>query len=272
MPLSLFSPPTVDRRTWCSAGLAMSVASVVCHSARGRDWAGHFQVGCWHIRASFPLSVDGAPYAAALRELERAAGATLRLPAPRAPVSVILLADAAEYERYVQTYFPGVPRRPALFLQAGGPGIILTYRSADWETDLRHEATHGLLHASLPFVPLWLDEGLAEYFEVKAPQRIREHPHWKPLQRRLRRGRVPSLTRLEGMTQLEQMDAADYRAAWSWVAWLLHESPQSRQTLRRYLADWAGGRPPLPLSRQLGPAAALEQRYRAFWKQSANQS
>ncbi len=270
MPLSLSSPSTIDRRTWCTTGLAAWIASVGYYSAGGRDWAGHFQVGCWHIRASFPLSADGAPYAAALRELERAAGATLRLPAPRNPVSVILLADAVEYERYVETYFPKAPRRPALFLQAAGPGIILTYRSANWETDLRHEATHGLLHACLPFVPLWLDEGLAEYFEVKAPQRIHEHPHWHPLQRRLRRGHVPSLTRLEGITQLEQMDAADYRAAWSWVALLLHESPQSRQTLRQYLATWASGRPPTPLSRQLGPADTLGQRYRVFWKQWAN--
>ena len=32
--------------------------------------------------------------------------------------------------------------------------------------DLRHEVAHGYLHAVVPNLPLWLDEGLAEYFEV----------------------------------------------------------------------------------------------------------
>ncbi|GIT30210.1 MAG: hypothetical protein Ct9H300mP1_22560 [Planctomycetaceae bacterium] len=36
--------------------------------------------------------------------------------------------------------------------------------------DLRHEFTHGVLHSSLKRVPLWLDEGLAEYFEVVGPK------------------------------------------------------------------------------------------------------
>ena len=34
-----------------------------------------------------------------------------------------------------------------------------------FEADLRHECTHALLHAALPYVPLWLDEGLASLYE-----------------------------------------------------------------------------------------------------------
>ena len=33
-------------------------------------------------------------------------------------------------------------------------------------TDLRHELTHALLHGVLKDVPLWLDEGLAGFFEL----------------------------------------------------------------------------------------------------------
>ena len=34
--------------------------------------------------------------------------------------------------------------------------------------DLRHEMTHAYLHSVVPDVPLWLDEGLAKYFELPA--------------------------------------------------------------------------------------------------------
>ena len=45
--------------------------------------------------------------------------------------------------------------------------------------DLRHETTHAVLHGLLPMVPLWLDEGLAEYFEAPEANRLQRHPHFK---------------------------------------------------------------------------------------------
>ena len=43
-------------------------------------------------------------------------------------------------------------------------------------TDLRHELTHALLHGVLQDVPLWLDEGLAVYFELP-PANEGVNPH-----------------------------------------------------------------------------------------------
>ena len=55
-------------------------------------------------------------------------------------------------------------------MKGRGPGKVFAYKSKALPVDVRHEGTHGLLHAALPMVPLWLDEGLAEYFEVPGRQ------------------------------------------------------------------------------------------------------
>ena len=44
--------------------------------------------------------------------------------------------------------------------------LVYTYWGDRIQQDLRHELTHALLHSVLKDVPLWLDEGLAEYFEL----------------------------------------------------------------------------------------------------------
>ena len=44
--------------------------------------------------------------------------------------------------------------------------MVYTYWGNRIQQDLRHELTHAILHSVLKDVPLWLDEGLAEYFEV----------------------------------------------------------------------------------------------------------
>ena len=51
---------------------------------------------------------------------------------------------------------------------AGGPRDLLVYTfwSDHLRQDLRHELTHALLNGVTKEVPLWLDEGLAEYYEL----------------------------------------------------------------------------------------------------------
>ena len=56
--------------------------------------------------------------------------------------------------------------RRAFFLAQGSRQVVYTYFNPQLEVDLRHEATHALLHLAIAELPLWLDEGLAEYFEV----------------------------------------------------------------------------------------------------------
>ena len=74
----------------------------------------------------------------------------------------------------------------------------------DFEIDLRHEATHALLHGSLPMVPLWLDEGLAKYFEVLREHRIDGSPYVNTVKENVRLGQLYKLPVLEEMRTCEK--------------------------------------------------------------------
>jgi hypothetical protein len=116
---------------------------------------------------------------------------------------------------------------------------------------VRHESTHALLHNALPYVPQWLDEGLAEYFEVPAAQRARKHPHLNELRWPLVFGWRPDLEALEKKRELADMDGGDYRESWAWVHFMLHGPPEARETLLTYLDAIAANDPPGLFSEQL---------------------
>jgi hypothetical protein len=98
----------------------------------------------------------------------------------------------------------------------------------------------------LPGVPLWLDEGLAEYFEVEADQSHVSRPHVQRLVAEQTQGRRFDLARLEELDNLWQMRSADYRESWLWVHFCLNYSPESRAAFFDYLAEIrAGHRGPL---------------------------
>src|SRR5262249_39849885 len=156
------------------------------------------QIGPFIIQASFDLK----PYDKLFNELpdlERELIRTLGISAARQPIYVFVFSSDDQYRAYIKTHFPKVPYRPALYvLENGTPGIY-AFRKPDFDIDLRHECTHALLHASLPVVPLWLDEGIAKYFEEPAGQRAFEHPYFYDLKWKwsLRLGMVRTIDSLE---------------------------------------------------------------------------
>ena len=104
--------------------------------------------------------------------------------------------------------------------------------------DLRHETTHGFLHAVVRNLPLWLDEGLAEYWEVPRSCRGLNKPHVERISSPLRRGAWrPDLRRLEGLNPAGDMNQDDYAESWAWVHFLLESRPELASVLRGYLAD-----------------------------------
>jgi hypothetical protein len=107
------------------------------------------------------------------------------------------------------------------------------------------------LHAALPLVPLWLDEGLAEYYEVAAAKRAYDNEYLGTLRWSARLGVVPSLEKLEKKEDLEETGRSDYRNAWAWVHFLLHGSPEGREELIQYLADLQKGGSPGAMSDRL---------------------
>ncbi len=215
-----------------------------------RQWPVELQVGRFEIHADFDVSTapqlrpELSNLASDLQEL-------LEINASEQPVHVVLFATGHEYQRYMHNYFPQLPERRALFIQDRGPGMLFAHWHADVISDLRHEITHALLNDSSQPLPLWLDEGLAEYFEVQRQQRLDGNVYLAEVTRRAAEGIVPSLKQLEDIEQLQDFKEPQYRDSWAWVHFLLRRSTMTRQILKRYLAELRSGAQPLPLSRQM---------------------
>jgi hypothetical protein len=210
-------------------------------------WPDEREVGPFLCHADFPL--EGHQ-----RLLEEMAGLqedlvqTLGARESREPVHLFLFRARTTYQAYLQQYFPRVPYRRALYMKARGPGMVFAWQGAEFAIDVRHESTHALLHAWLPSVPLWLDEGLAEYFEVPKGERAAKHPHLVAVQTLVRAGQLPRLEVLEAIENLDEMGKDEYRDAWAWMHFALHGPPEAREELLRYLSELEGGGQPGRLS------------------------
>lgn len=175
----------------------------------------------------------------------------LKLPPGNAVIQVFLFETQERYERYMWAkYKDRLPPRRAYFLQEprmGGLGddlMVLTWMGDHIRTDLRHELTHALLHSVLKDVPLWLDEGLASYFELPANHAGVNAQHIDVL----RRGPFqPDLARLEKLEKVKQMEKPEYREAWAWVHLMLRGEPAARKVLHEYLQSLRTSSNPGPL-------------------------
>jgi hypothetical protein len=181
----------------------------------------------------------------------------LRLPPTNTIVQVFLFDTQDRYERYMRTRYKDLPPRRAYFLQEEGFAAgrddlkVLTWMGDHIHTDLRHELTHALLHGVLKDVPLWLDEGLASYFELP-PGSFGVNPqHIDVLRRGLFR---PDLARLEKLEKVKQMEKPEYREAWAWVHLMLRGDPATRRVLHDYLQALRTNPNPGPLLPRLREA------------------
>ena len=176
----------------------------------------------------------------------------LHLPEQRRPVTVYLFRDELRYTKFMESRYPNLPARRAFFIGTPVELAVYAYWGEQVREDLRHEYTHGLLHASLQQVPLWLDEGLAEYFEVPrlAPGRVNTD-HADGLAEMLLNGWKPDLKRLERLDDVSEMQRADYQESWAWIHFLLNESDASRDVLFSYLGELESPVSPPPFASQL---------------------
>lgn len=160
----------------------------------------------------------------------------LQVDCDRGEYHLVVFDQEQTFREYIQHYFPKIPIRRALFIKHRGPGIIFTYAHDELLTDLRHEGTHALLTEACGTLPLWLDEGLAEYFETPREQRFAGSSHLKETRWGARLGQMPDLQRLEATQAMHEMGATEYRDAWAWVHFLLHRSQESRDLVTNYLS------------------------------------
>lgn len=137
-----------------------------------------------------------------------------------------------EKRRESQPYFDlllGREKTPVtgLFIRYGGEGTMIIDSERRWKGDRTplHELVHDLLRQSDVSPPLWIEEGLAEYFsntvilgdEVRAGTRIPEHA-------RVLRGRL--IVPIEEMLSMRiENEAATsthfYAQSWAAVRWLM---------------------------------------------------
>lgn len=224
-------------------------------------WPDERTIGPFRIHANFSLDEFG-PVLQDLALLPADVGEILAVAPPGEVIHVYLFDRRSIYEDYIEQYFPDLPNRRALYIKERGPGMVFAYLSSELETDLRHECTHAVLHASLPMVPLWLDEGIAEYFEVPRGDRGENSPHLSTVRWRCRLGLPPDIEQLEELGDLASMTRGNYRDAWAWVHFMIHGEAAAREELQRFLADIAARTPPGDLSRRL--AVRLTDRDRQF--------
>lgn len=177
---------------------------------------------------------------------------TLDLPPSDERIDVYLFRDAETYGQYLARYFPSVPSRRAFFVETDTRLAVYAHWSDRVAEDLRHEVAHGYLHASVPALPLWLDEGLAEYFEVPRAGGGLNRPHVALLVDMIEHEKwQPDIRRLERLATAAEMQQIDYAESWAWVYFLLQTTPERRALLTRYLAELRENGAVGPLSQRL---------------------
>ena len=230
------------RTIWHTLGVSLWIGCAVigCHSSsvpKTRQLPKHCEIELDQLKILSDIEISrDDPLLKELVNLRKEVRSTLKLPKATRPVTVYLFRDESRYMQYMQERHPTLPARRAFFIGTPKELMVYAYWGEKTMEDLRHEYTHGVLHASLKTVPLWFDEGLAEYFEV-AP----EHPvglnrdHAENLAISIQNGWRPDLRRLEQIEDVSQMQRADYQEAWAWIHYLLQGTPDGSQILTDYI-------------------------------------
>lgn len=163
----------------------------------------------------------------------------LGVPESTEKISLCLFRDRTSYIAFICEYFPGAPTdRPALYVkEPGKPGVLMVRRDEKTILNVRHEMVHAYLNAALVNVPIWIDEGLAKYFETPPGERGFRNPFLEKVESDATSffASPPSLARLEKLTRVEQMRMREYRESWAWTHFLIHYSPETQRVLALYL-------------------------------------
>lgn len=189
------------------------------------------------VEANFPLDRLGG-LDDEIVQLQEDLIALLGVPQADEKIELCLFADMDSYREFIETNFRGAPTdRPALYVKDKGPGVLMVPQGPRMILNIRHEMTHALLNASLRNVPIWIDEGLAKYFEIPRGERGFRNPYLSEAERGAAGlfGSPPSLPRLEKLTRVDQMKTREYRESWSWTHYMIHYSNRTQRILANYL-------------------------------------
>ena len=160
----------------------------------------------------------------------------LNIPVSDEMIHIYLFADEASFTDYLKRKHPLFPNRRAFFVKDDTSLMVFAWWGSRVAEDLRHEVTHGYIHSVVNDIPLWLDEGIAEYFETPRVNRGFNSPHFHLLIEKYDSGEwEPDLARLESLRKAGALTQMDYAESWLWVHYLLHHDAQTVGVLRNYI-------------------------------------
>ncbi|NUQ63516.1 MAG: DUF1570 domain-containing protein [Pirellulales bacterium] len=181
----------------------------------------------------------------------------LGLPPSDEPIDVYLFENADQFGAFVRLHHPEFPLRRAFFLETDTRLQVYAQWGDRIAEDLRHEVTHGYLHSVVPNLPLWLDEGLAEYFEAPRGNGGLNRSQLEILAGKVEQGRwQPDLARLDTLQPSRDLSRDDYAESWAWVHFLLENPRVPRELIREYLHDLRRQGTTEPLSARVGRTLA----------------
>lgn len=158
----------------------------------------------------------------------------LAVPVSDEPIHIYLFDKSETYKKYIDRHFPELPDRRAFFVESDTRLTVYAQWGDRVAEDLRHEVTHGYLHSVIPNTPLWLDEGIAEFFETPRGWDGLHPAHVKLLDAQASKGLwTPDLARLDKLGTIDEMTQRDYAESWLWLHFFL-ETTRERQTLLQH--------------------------------------
>jgi len=176
----------------------------------------------------------------------------LGIPCSDEPIHIYLFENQKRFEDFMRLHHPEFPNRRAFFVETDAQLSVYAQWGDRMAEDLRHETAHGYLHSIAPDAPLWLDEGIAEFFEVPRSQRGLNRPHLDRLLVRIQREHwQPNLERLEKLPPTQDMSQDDYGEAWIWTHFLLESQPDRLELVRAYFSDLRRNGVSTPISARL---------------------
>jgi hypothetical protein len=197
--------------------------------------------GRFQFVADFPFA-RAKEVGAELESLAERLWNELLIPDNRDLVRIYLFSTQEDFAAYVRQHIPTLSEadtnRTAMFLLRNDRPYIFAVATSELTLNLRHEFVHVMLNTSHEGLPIWLDEGLAEYYEVEDGNQ----PSFRQLlARQNRRTWQPNIHRLERLQTMSQMGLVEYAEGWSWVYLLMQGSKSSRRVIPEYLSDLRKG-------------------------------
>jgi hypothetical protein len=227
------------------------VAPLPWSAADGLPSRSEIVAGQLVIHTDFPLA-EQHRIVRELESLRADVSQQLGLPISDEPVHLYLFENKDRYDAFAARQFPGFPSRRAFFVETDTTLSVFAVWQDRIAEDLRHETTHGYVHAVVPTIPLWLDEGVAEFFELPRSEQGVHAAHVAHLSGRLLEGTWrPDIDRMEALASAGELSQDHYAEAWCWTHWLLNTTPQRRRLLQDYLTDVRRDVKTAPLSSRL---------------------